>query len=128
MARKRLSMRKIREILRQKWVLKRSHREIARSLGKGTGTISLVGNRAVEAGLSWSDVEGLSDAELEGKLYPRPLVGKRTHPDYGYIHTELRRAGVTLQLLHLEHLEAHPDESATTRISPLLFFTQALIT
>ena len=31
-------MRKTREILRQKWVLKRSHREIARSLSKGTGT------------------------------------------------------------------------------------------
>jgi transposase len=110
MARKRLSMRKIREILRQKWVLRRSHREIARSLCKGTGTISVVASRAATAGLSWTDVEGLSDAELEGKLYPKPQVGKRTHPDYAYIHTELRRPGVTLQLLHLEHLEAHPGD------------------
>ena len=32
MATKRLSMRKTREILRQKWALGRSHREVARSL------------------------------------------------------------------------------------------------
>jgi transposase len=108
-------MRKTREILRQKWVLKRSHREIARSLCKATGTISVVASRAVEAGLTWTDVERLSDAELESKLYRQPQVGKRIHPDYGTVHTELRRAGVTLQLLHLEHLEAHPDGCGYTQ-------------
>ena len=115
MARGRLSMRKTREILRQKWVLKRSHREIARSLSKGTGTISLTATRAVEAGLSWSDVEQLSDAELEGKLYRGSQYGRRTPPDCAYVHAELRRAGVTLQLLPLEHLEAHPDGCGYTQ-------------
>ena len=108
-------MRKTREILRQKWVLKRSHREIARSLSKGTGTISVTAARAVEAGLTWADVERLSDAELESKLYRRPQIGKRTPPDCASVHVELRRPGVTLQLLHLEHLEAHPDGCGYTQ-------------
>ena len=108
-------MRKTREILRQKWVLKRSHREIARSLCKGTGTISLTASRAVAAGLSWSDVEQLSDAELESKLYRGAQSGQRTPPDCAYVHAELRRPGVTLQLLHLEHLESHPDGCGYTQ-------------
>jgi transposase len=29
-------------------------------------------------------------------------------PDFAYLHTELHRPGVTLQLLHLEYLEKHP--------------------
>ena len=37
MATERLSMRQIREILRQKWDLGRSHREVAESLGLGLG-------------------------------------------------------------------------------------------
>ena len=117
MARKRLSMRKTREILRQKWVLGRSHREIARSLCKGTGTISVVASRAVEAGLSWTDVEALSDAELEGKLYGGgPGESKaRPLPDWAEIHSELGRKGVTLALLHVEYLERHPDGYAYTQ-------------
>src|SRR5262249_29117995 len=30
-------------------------------------------------------------------------------PDFVYLHTELRRPGVTLELLHHEYLERHPD-------------------
>lgn len=40
MATERLPMRKIREILRQKWVLGHRHRAIARALGIGVGTVS----------------------------------------------------------------------------------------
>ncbi len=46
MAAERLSMRQIREILRQKWVLGLSHRAVARSLGLGLGTISTLVGRA----------------------------------------------------------------------------------
>ena len=35
-------MRQIREILRQKWTLGRSHREVAERLGIGLGTVSSV--------------------------------------------------------------------------------------
>lgn len=51
MATERLSMRQIREILRQKWILGRPHRDVAASLRIGLGTVSLVLERATRAGL-----------------------------------------------------------------------------
>jgi len=52
MAGKRLAMRRTREILRQKWALGRSHREVARSLGVSTGAISGMLARAKSVGMS----------------------------------------------------------------------------
>jgi transposase len=104
-------MRKIREILRQKWALGRTHREVAQSLSIGLGTVSGVERRARAAGLDWAAVEGVPDEVLEGRLYPPGPTGKgpRPWPDCGYLHAERRKPGVTLELLHLEYLEQHPD-------------------
>lgn len=111
MARKRLPMRKTREILRLKWVLHRSNREAARCLGISAGGVSQAVTRARERGLDWSAVDALSDEELDTRLYGlRPCPGaQRPLPDPSWIHRELRRAGVTLELLHLEYLERNPD-------------------
>ena len=70
MPKKRLSMRRIREVLRLKHELRRSHREIARSLGIANSTVSDYVGRARAAGLSWPLPEGLDDAALEGALFP----------------------------------------------------------
>lgn len=107
-------MRQIREILRQKWVLDRPHREVAQSLRIGLGTISVVLEKAKQAGLDWPTVQTLTDAVLEARLYTRPHAARpepapRPWPDCGYIHRERRKPGVTLELLHLEYLEQHPD-------------------
>ena len=118
MAAERLSMRQIREVLRQKWALGVSHRAVAQSLGVGLGTISSVVSRAQAAGLDWAQVKGLSDDVLEGRLYGRPEVAgqrQRPAPDCAWIHAERRRPGVTLELLHLEYLEQHPDGYRYTR-------------
>jgi len=110
MATERLSMRKTREILRLKWVLVRSHREVERACSVGLGTVSETVSRAKVAGLDWAAVEKLTDDELEARLYPKAPAGTaRALPDPVYLHTELRRAGVTLRLLHVEYLEQHPD-------------------
>jgi transposase len=111
MATERLSMRHTREILRQKWALGRSHREVARSLGVSNGTVGTTVLRARAAGLDWSQVQGLTDEGLETRLYGRPeVVGQRQRPwpDCAYLHAERRKPGVTLELLHLEYLEQHP--------------------
>ena len=73
------------------------------------GTISAVVRRSEVAGLTWATVPE-SDDDLEKRLYgaPSPGPGSRPQPDCAWIHTERRRAGVTLQLLHLEYLEQHP--------------------
>ena len=122
MATERLSMRQIREILRQKWALGLSHRAVASSLKVGLGTISSVVTRAQGAGLDWPQVQPLSDEVLEGRLYGRPEVAgqrQRPAPDCAWIHAERRRPSVTLELLHLEYLERHPDGYRYTRFCDL---------
>ena len=104
-------MRKIREILRLRWEQKRSVRESARSVGASVGVVSETTQRAEAAGLEWEGVEGLSDTELEHRLYPARTTSavERPRPDPVQIHLELKRPGVTLELLHLEYLQQHPD-------------------
>jgi len=111
MATERLPMRKIREILRLKWLVKRSHRETARSLEISPGAVGSVLARARKLKLRWIDVEKLDDEALEEQLYgPKVVAGaQRPLPDPSWIHTELRRKGVTLELLHVEYLQDHHD-------------------
>jgi transposase len=111
MATERLSMRQTREILRQKWRLRRTHREVAQSLGISSGAVGTTVLRARAAGLAWSQVETLSDEALHARVYgpPTPPTRNRPVPDCAALHAERRKPGVTLELLHLEYLEQHPD-------------------
>lgn len=118
MAGRRLSMRRLREILRQKWALGRSHREVAGSLSVSVGAVSAALSRAQAAGLeSWEAVLPLGEVELEHLLYRQALGGSpaRPLPDWSEVHTELGKKGVTLQLLHHEYRERHPDGYAYTQ-------------
>jgi transposase len=112
MATDRLPMRKIREILRLKAVAQRSHREVARSLGISAGTVAAVVGRARLTGVTWAQVETLSDDVLDRTLYGPPAGAVddegRPEPDVAYLHRELRRPGVTLELLHVEYLAQYP--------------------
>ena len=111
MAMERLPMRKIREILRLRWQQGRSVREAARSVGASVGVVCDTTSRAKGAGLDWEAAEKLGDSELERLLYQSAAVAvvERPKPDPVYIHTELKRPGVTLELLHLEYLQQHPE-------------------
>ena len=110
MAGARLSMGKTREILRQKWCLGRSHREVARSQGVSVGMVSATLSRAHAAGLAdWAAVAPLSETDLETRLYGPARSGSRPLPDPLWIHTERQRQGVTLELLHHEYLAQYPD-------------------
>ena len=111
MARTRVPMRKTREILRLKWVAQRSHREAARSLGVSAGTVAAAVGRARARALTWEAVEALSDDAVERLLYgPKAaeIAGSRPEPNLAWLHQELRRPGVTLELLHVEYLAVHP--------------------
>lgn len=104
-------MRALREILRQKLQLRKSHRAAAHAAGVAAGSVASAATRARALGLDWNAVEKLDDEQLETRLYG-PRGGKRggrPEPAPAYIHVELRRPGVTLALLHLEYLEQHPD-------------------
>ena len=65
MATERLPMQHVREILRQKLALGRSHRAVAAATGVSPSTVSSVVTAARALGLDAAAVEKLTDAELE---------------------------------------------------------------
>jgi transposase len=120
MPQERLPMRKIREVLRLK-ADGFSKRRIAASLGiSATAAMECV-QRARRAGLTWPLPEELSEEALERRVYPPPTVKdeQRPLPNWAEIHRELKRPGVTLQLLWQEYREQHSSGYAYSRFCDL---------
>lgn len=113
---KRVSMRKIKECLRLKFDCALSHEQIARALGLSKGVVTKYLQRATQAGLSWESAAALDESEVAARLLPTRAQSapQRVMPDWAIIPRELRRKGVTLQLLWEEYVEAHAG-SATYR-------------
>ena len=114
-------MRKIKEVLRLR-AQGLSDRAIARSLKIPRTTVRRYRRRAEAAEVSWPLPKGLTESALEDRLFPPPgPVGRhrRAEPDWPHIHAELRRPGVTLQLLWLEYKETHPDGFQYSRFCEL---------
>jgi transposase len=108
----RLSMRRIRELLRLKHVNGLSSRLIAASLGISKGAVGGYLQRALAAGLSWPLPDGLTDTALERLLFPgpqSPTAPERPEPTWAVVDQELRRTGVTRSLLWQEYRAEHPD-------------------
>lgn len=116
----RLSMRKTREILRLRWSLGLSLRDVARSVNVSSSTVSECVMRAKAAGLSWPLPTELDDAMLEARLYPADSrLRARPLPDFKRMHSELRKKGVTLELLWQEYRAVHPDGYQYSRFADL---------
>ena len=114
MARKTINMRYAKDILRLKHQNQLSVREIAGSCGLPASTVGVYLQRAEAAGLTWPLPEGISDAELAQRLLPPansppPPDPAKPLPDWHVVHEQLRRKGVTLQLLWQEYRQAHPE-------------------
>lgn len=102
-------MRKVREVLRLKFELERSNRQIALSCRLGAATVSDYLRRARENAVTWEIAKALTEADLQARLFPGPQYRAslpRATIDFDWVHAELRRTGVTLQLLWSEYLEA----------------------
>ena len=79
----RLTMRKIREVLRLKFDRKRSQREVATACNLSAATVWDTIQRFKASGLDWPLPDEVSDEELEAKLYPPPTPEKdRPAPDW----------------------------------------------
>lgn len=109
MPRKRLSMRKISEVLRLKVQCHATNREIAVGCSIGVASVSEYLGRATRAGISWPLPEGMTEAELELLLYPPTARtgNERPVPDFESVRKELKRKGVTLQLIWEEYVAAN---------------------
>lgn len=111
-------MRRIREVLRLKHELDRNHRQISAATGLSKGSVSEYLRRAKEAEVTWEVARELTDGELEGRLFKTPgrnLPVDRVPVDCEWVHREMRRKTVTLQLLWVEYQDAARHDAASRR-------------
>lgn len=74
------------------------------------GAVSKYAGLATAAGLDWDTVQDWSEQQLSTALQPRSATSLPVVvPDWGRIHRDLDRKGVTLMLLWQEYVAAHPE-------------------
>lgn len=117
MSKIRIPMRNIRNVLRMNFVDQRKIRIITDMTGIPYSTIYDNITIAKAKGLTWQQIEVMSDEALEQALSLNNA--KRPLPDWAYVEKELKRSGVTLHLLWQEHKEAHPDSYQYSRFCEL---------
>ena len=90
-----------------------STRQIGAALGISKSTVSEIASYARVAGVDWALAQSLNDDELQARLYKPPVARESRHlePDHAHIHRELRRPGVTLQLLWEEYQQQHSGQA-----------------
>ena len=111
MTTKKVTMQKIKDTLRLRYDARHPQRQIALSLGLSLGVVSKYLQRAEAADLGWP-LEGLSDRELATRLQPPRKVAEAqvfVEPDFSKMQQELKRKGMTRQLLWEEYAQAYPD-------------------
>ena len=101
-----------REILRLK-SLGLNHSQIADSMAISRPTVISVLQKATELGLSYREASEMTDRELKSTLFPTES-GKPVYkmPDFEWVHREMAKSGVTLQLLWFEYCDKCRDEGS----------------
>ena len=129
MSTERVSMRKIKDVLRLH-AAGLSQRHIATSLKLSNGVVCKYLRLAQTAGVSWSLPPDWNDQDLAQRLVPpvAPTDVAVTHgaePNFAVLHQELKRKGVTRQLLWEEYQHAHSDAAYSYAQFCLLYRTWA---
>jgi len=113
---KELSVRKVREILRLAINCGMGQREIARSCSVSPTTVGNYRDIAQEKDLSYAEISRMSDEQLMQVFQSKKTGQKsRPQPNWEEIHQELKKKGVTLQLLWQEYKQNHPDGWQSTQ-------------
>ena len=104
-----MDIRMIKDVLRLKLHGKLSHEAVARSLSISKGVVAKYVTLATASGLmSWEAIAALRESDLERRLFGATHDERRVvAPDFGRIHLELRRKGVTLTLLWEEYRQGN---------------------
>jgi transposase len=122
MAGKRMSMRKIREVLRLTHELGLSVRQVREATGVGKTAVSEYVSRAKVIGITWPIPLEIDDSALERLLFtPAGFHEGSTKrlPDWTKVHQELKRRGVTLMILWEEHRAEYVDGHGYSRFCEL---------
>ncbi len=105
-------MNKLQDILRLILTTSLSDREIGRSTGVSKNTARHYRLMCKNQGCTWDTLKELNLTELENRFNKRkgnPFI--RRLPDFSFIHAELARPGVTLQLLWEEYRTPCPEDA-----------------
>lgn len=112
MATKRITMRKIREVLRLHFEARLSVRKISASTKVSVGGIQKLLTKAKALSLTWPLPDGLDDVTLANQFYPRADTRPSQRfevPDWPEMRKELTRKGVTKHLLWEEYTQQYPN-------------------
>jgi len=105
-------MRKIKEICRLRLKMGLGINQIAGACNISKSTASTYVNKIEELSLSYEDLSSLDEEEIYKRLFPDPAdkpISDKALPDFENLTQELKKKGVTLQLLHEEYLRDNPD-------------------
>jgi transposase len=84
--------------------------QIAAALGCSRTTVIAVLKKAGEKGLTHLKAEKMSNRDIGNQLFPSESGAPGyKKPDYDYIHREMAKSGMTMQLLWFEYCEACTD-------------------
>src|SRR6056297_1333071 len=113
MAQKRVKMRKVRELFRLKFEEGYSTRQAAKTIGIGKTAASEYISGFNKSELTLSQARSLPDKDLLAFLnthsHEENTKYKELASQFNYIEKELKRPGVTLQLLWQEYREGYPE-------------------
>lgn len=115
---RRMSVRTIKEICRLHFKFEMSIRSIAGACNISTSTAHAYVTRLKESKTTYDELLKLSDDELRHFFTPEKESAKifnKKPLDYKYLNEELKRKGVTLQLLYEEYRETNPDGHGRTQ-------------
>ncbi len=107
----RIVMRKLREILRLHFESGLSNWQIANALRISKTSVFNTLARFKESEITWPIPEDMHDTELETRIYRKEPSGAKEGilPDFEYIHEELSRPHMTLELLWNEYTQNNTE-------------------
>ena len=113
MARKRIGMKKIRDVIRLKSSTEMSDRQVARALNVSRPVVAKYWEDFQASGLKVEQIQDMADSELI-RLIKKPRIEKSSKYKqlaqcFPYFVLELTRTGVTLQRLWEEYKQKHPQ-------------------
>ena len=112
-------MNTIKEVLRLKYLGKLSNRNIELLGLASKSAVSNYITKFTKSGLSINDALAMKDESLFALFYPELQQSSKDtskpHPDWSYVHNELKKKGMTRQLLWEEYKEQRPDGYGITQ-------------
>jgi transposase len=108
---RRIGMRKIHEVCRLRLKMGLGINQIAGACNMSASTASEYVKKIEESKLSYEEISALDEDEVYKLLFPdvtNKAVSDKAMPDFEYLTRELKKKGVTLQLLYEEYLRDNP--------------------